>query len=203
MTLQQIGWLVGEFTGTDKYAEELVTLLNFAQEQYFAANIDNEAVVYPFIKHKGVDNGTMPLVVSSTGIASLPSDFARHKDITFIYDGVQQPVEVLTAAEFDDRKSSSIEIPTRQYPIASYYGAYIKFLPRNLQFVNYTYLSKPADTVYATKQENGMEVYDAANSTELAWAEADQVEIVRILLQEVGVAVTAEQIKEKLNNTSK
>jgi hypothetical protein len=198
MTLEQIGHLIGQFVSMDRYAGEFSDLLNFAQYQYFAANISNDEVVYPFIRHKGVDNGTMPLVVSSAGLATIPSDFAAHRDMTFIYAGVQRQVEVLKEKEFNDRKSSSIEIPNRSHPIACYYHSYIKFLPRNVQAVSYTYLSKPARIVYAVSMENGRLTYDPTTSTELAWDEQSQVEIVRILLQELGVIVTNEEVKSKI-----
>jgi hypothetical protein len=199
MTLDKIGWIIGQFVNFDKYSEEFDTLLNFAQNLHFANNVDNEEIIYPFIKHKGLDNGTLPLVVNSLGLATLPSDFAKHKDFTFLYNGGQEQIEMVNQWEFSHRKTQAIEYPTRHYPIGCYFGSYIKFLPTNLQFVNYTYLAKPADIHYATKSENGMLVYDPINSIELSWDEQNQVEIVKLFLQELGVIVSTEQIKSKIN----
>ena len=199
MTLDKIGWICGEFTTLDKFSEQFTTLINFAQGQYFTQNIEDEDKTFPFVNHMGVDNGTMPMIVSSGGIANIPSDFVMHKVATFLINGKQEQIEDLEQWEFAHRISQHIEIPTRQYPILCHFGDKIKFLPKNLQYVNYTYLAKPPDAVYATKQENGLLVYDPANSVELLWREQDQIEIIRILLQELGIIVSAEQVKSKIN----
>ena len=198
MTLDKIGFVCGEFTTLDKFSEQFVTLINFAQGQLFSAVIDDEEKTFPFIKHMGVDNGTMPMVVDANGIANIPSDFVMHRVATFLINGKQEQIEDLEQWEFAHRISQHIEVPTREYPILCHFGTYIKFLPKNLQFVNYTYLSKPPDVVFATKQQNGMLVYDPANSVELLWREPEQIEIIKILLQELGIIVSTAQIQSKI-----
>ena len=200
MTLDKIFWTVGEFVAIDRYSEEAITLLNFAQGQYFKANVDDEGVVFPFIKHLGIDSGTVPLIISASGTATTPPDFERHIDATVIYEGKQEQVERVENWEWHHRLGQAIEVPTRKYPIMSYYGTTIKFAPPNLQYCNFTYLSTPPEAVYAYKSENGMVVYDPVNSVELLWTEHDQIEIIKILLQELGVIVSTEQIKSKTEN---
>lgn len=197
MTLDKLFWLVGQFVNIDKYSEESCLLLNFAQNQYYKANVDDEGIIWPFIKTLGIDSGTMPLSISAIGSAIRPLDFQRHIDATIIYEGKQEQIERVENWEFHHRLGQAIEVPTRKYPICTYYGTTIKFAPKNLQYCNLTYLSTPPEAVYAYKPENGLLVYDPDNSVELLWTEHDQVEVIRILLQELGVIITSEEINNK------
>lgn len=198
MTLQTIGYIIGEFVPKDKFPEEFDTLLHEAQMTYFHQNMDNDGIVFPFIKHMGADTSTMPLVVNSIGIASLPVDFAAIRSMTVMHGGVQRLVEVVEAHEWRYRQHAVIETPDREHPIATFQGKLIRFAPKNIQAVNFTYLSIPPQPVYATTINTNRFEYDAANSVELLWLDQDQIEITRMVIANLGVAVTADQIREKL-----
>lgn len=198
MTLETIGHIIGEFVPQDKFPEELDTLLHTMQMSYFYRNIDNDAIVFPFIRHMGVDNATMPLTINTVGIASLPHDFAAHRAMTVMYGNEQRLVEVVDASEWRYRLHLAIETPTREYPIASYQGKAIKFAPKNIQAVNYTYLANPVPPVYATQLVGTNLRYDPANSVELMWLDNDQIEIVKMTIEALGTQVTTDQVKEKL-----
>ena len=197
MTLSDISWLVGQYVPIDRYESEFESLLNHAQKRWFEENHEDEDAIYPFIKHMGRHNNTVPLKVSSLGLATLPEDFAKHRDFTVMFQGHEEQVERVESWEFSHRLHHSIETPTAEYPIGCYFGTQIKFEPKNIQFVNFTYISKPPDVVYATKEQNGMKVYDPDNSVELLWDEQNQIEVVRLLLEQLGVIVSSEQIKQK------
>lgn len=198
MTLETIGYIIGEFVPKDKFTEEFDTLLHHAQMDYFHQNMDNDEVVFPFIKHLGADNGTMPLAVNTIGIASLPLDFAAIRAMTVVYGSEQRLVEVVEAHEWRYRQHAAIESPDRSHPIATFQGKLIRFAPKNIQAVNFTYLSVPPPPVYATTTNVNRIVYDAANSTELLWLDQDTIEIIRMVIANLGVSVTADQIKDKL-----
>lgn len=202
MTLYKIAWILGQYISRDVKPEEFEALVNHAQDVYFFDNINDDGVVYPFIKHKGSDNGTMPLQVNTRGIATLPSDFAKHLDFSTVYNSTKVQIERVENWEFNHRKTQVIEVPTREYPIATYFGTTIKFLPVSLQAVNFTYISHPPDVVYATTATNGMLEYDTANSVELLWNEHDQIKIIQIILSNFGIAATTEQIKDQSTKTS-
>jgi hypothetical protein len=117
--------------------------------------------------------------------------------MTVIVGGEQKQVEILDGGTFDNRKSHKIEVPDLAHPIATFMSTYIKFLPKNVQFVNFTYLGTPTPVHYATQSVFGFPQYDSVNSAELLWDESDQIEIIKIALQELGVIASQEDIKNK------
>lgn len=155
MTLDQILSTVNYYAGKDTRGNtmsvsEFNTLIPEIQELYYDKQLNPQPTeaLRPFIRHMGVDSGTVPLVVSSSGLATIPSDYVRRISVTFIYDGVERPVEVLEPEEFDERKSNGIELPTRKYPIASFGSDVLRVNPKNLQFLNFTYYRKPLVPYY-------------------------------------------------------
>ena len=199
MNLEKIVFTLGQFTNLRKRDAEIDDLLNFAQRQYFALVKDNESITRRFLVYKGIDNNTPPLQVSVNGTANIPSNYVASAmtSMTVMVKGVQRQVEILDSFTFDNRKSHAIEVPDLLYPIANFQPTYIKFLPRNVQSVNMTYLGNPPDVHYATKNTAGFDQYDSSKSAELLWDEPDQVEIIRIALQELGVIVSQQEIKDK------
>ena len=199
MNIGKIVFTLGQFTNLNKKDADIDDLLNFAQRQYFGLVKDDEGKVYRFEVYMGIDNQTPPLYVSINGTSPIPANYVKCKPeaMTVMVNGVQQQVEICDSETFDHRKSHHIEIPTLDKPIANFKGTYIKFLPKNVQFVNFTYLATPPDVHYATKSVYGFPQYDSTNSVEFLWDEPDQIEIMKIALQELGVVATSEEIKNK------
>lgn len=158
MTLDDLLSVVNYYAGKDKRGRtltigELNVLLPSVQDslclnELSKGIITDDSPMWKFIKHMGSDSTSMPLIVASTGLATIPSDYLHWMDMTFIYDGKERQVEILSGFDFDERKSNSIEVPTRKYPIATFGGATIRFLPKNIQFVNFTYFRAPATPFY-------------------------------------------------------
>lgn len=100
---------------------------------------------------------TQPLPVTPQGIMSLPSDYKYPSSITYKYSTntanceteiEYKAVEVLTEGQFDMRRGSKLMPPTHKNPVCCFYDSYIKFLPLNLQFINFTYLRLPKTPFY-------------------------------------------------------
>jgi hypothetical protein len=159
----------------------------------------------PFSVHMGRD-GELPLVIPATGEALLPADFFYPTGLLYKLsnpDGTVDDKEVvlLTDKEWNDSVSSQIIMPTKSYPIGNIKNGYIRFLPKNLHFVDFTYLRKPVVPVYAYTIIDGFIEYNPTNSIELEWDELNQIDILYILLSDLGI-VTAKadifQISEKV-----
>ena len=69
-----------------------------------------------------------------------------------------------------DRQQSVIKGPEYEYPIAKWGSNFIQFLPKDLGFVNFTYLREPNTPVLAyTIDGNNDFVYDPTNSVQFDW----------------------------------
>jgi len=146
-----------------------------------------------------------PLTVDSNGHATLPSDYWHYDSamlkrvISYDSDGEPEihevPIDIITGQQFNYRKGSQLEVPTKDYPIATVRDGYIDFLPKDLRRVVFTYLHLPSDPVYAyTIDANDDIVYNASGSTELEFPAYTHLRIARILLSKVGINLSKEEL---------
>jgi hypothetical protein len=100
-----------------------------------------------------MDDNSAPLMIGANGLANKPEDY-YHKDsmnYKIDYDGGVtefRPVEVLTSALFNYRKGSKLREPNNRYPICRFLDTVIEFLPKDLQYVDFTYLRSPESPIY-------------------------------------------------------
>jgi hypothetical protein len=161
-----------------------------------------------------------PLMIDDNGYANVPSDYKHYsaivyKKITNVDGSVPKisfrKVIPVTDQEFDGYQNSRVKQATSRYPICNFQNGYIRFLPKNLQYVDFVYLKIPATPYYAYTVDNTTDeyIYDEANSIQLEWREDEQLDIANILLQYVGINLSdtllyqyaqAKTNEDKLNN---
>ena len=150
----------------------------------------------------GEDTGM--LLIDNSGKANIPEDYlhvssAYLKDITntgncSVGTGYNA-IEFLTDAEFVERLGSSINPPSRDYPIVTQRSNYFQFMPKNIQYINFTYLRKPRTPVYDYQIINDAYVYQPLTSVELEFEETDIIDIASILLSEIGINLREDRLK--------
>jgi len=143
--------------------------------------------------------GTPKLQIDQNGEAVIPTGFFY--PLSLLYPVVEisltyNEVKVLTDSGWSDYMSSSIITPSKKYPICNFQKGYIRFSPKNMQSVEFTYLRRPVDPVYAYTSDSGFIQYDPVNSVELEWDEPNQIDILYMLLSDVGVVVTRGDIMQ-------
>lgn len=138
------------------------------------------------------------LTVSNTGEAVIPADYAHHSSLRYTY---MQPgkcatdpptpkmvkIEVVKDDKLGVLLQSSIKIPTQRYPICVFYNTYMQFYPIDLKSVVFTYLKTPPAPFRAYTVSGDIDIYDAGNSTQVAYPEIFHMEICRIILNYMGV----------------
>jgi hypothetical protein len=171
--------------------ERFMDLLKVANLQYFEEQVrqknwDNLKV---FTKVKG-DHMSAPLSVAG-GVMQCPEDFYQP-----ISAFIQMPtgtgykprvMEKCDSEIFDERQSNPATTPSFRYPIINYKNGYARVRPQSVKKVYLTYLILPTDPVYAQKVSGGVNVYDSANSVQLQWTEDCQVDVMRIVLEQLGI----------------
>lgn len=163
--------------------------------------------IHQFKHVMGVDGALMN--VDSYGKADIPSDYMHvssaywqsiTNQVNCNIDVRYRTIEFLTDAEYTERLTSAIKFPSLRYPVATIRGNYIQFMPKNIQYVNFTYLRVPNTPYYdsyiddTTDQEiylppgtNNPNTSAASQSVELEFEDTDIIDIASILLSMIGV----------------
>lgn len=140
------------------------------------------------------------------GRAAIPEDYWHHSSMRYTGNGQENvQVEVLKDDEIGARLDNPNRSPDYANPICVFYHNYIQFFPRDLQFVDFTYLRLPTVPVYAvtTDPETDVQTYDPVNSVQLELPDDMHPDFVWYVLNYIGVNLRAEQVysysNEKIN----
>ena len=170
-------------------------------QQVFSENQLSESALRKFKVLIGYDD-TTPLTVDAKGSATLPSDFYYLIEMTHTDTNRIRFVELVTDQEFAQRISSKIKQPSRMFPIASMMASSMRVYPKDIQYMNMIYLRLPKDIHFAYKEEDGFITYDSINSVQFEWNEVEQVDILSITLETMGINLKRGELfqyAEKMN----
>jgi hypothetical protein len=147
------------------------------------------------------------------GTSSIPSGFVRCVDgscsVTIAGTStIGTQVERVSLEEYSDRVSNSLTAPSSTYPVFFIQGSYVYAYPSGFgTFRLYYYTDIPSGSApeLVLKSENGVNVYDSDNSTELSWPDYMYPSIVMGMLKYLGISVTdqlmVEQKLKEINNS--
>lgn len=160
-------------------------------------------------------NGTMPLPVSASGEAVIPNDYFHVSSIRYLLpvigdcetDVATKVVEILTDDQFAARLDKEITAPTLKNPVCTFYDGFIQFAPKNLQYVDFVYLRKPATPYLDYYLDPTTDAYvfvdvgvlntgtgQISKTVELDWAEDTQQDIINNLLSRIGINIREQQM---------
>lgn len=161
----------------------------------------------------GIDVAAMSVDVN--GRANIPSDYVHFSSARYnaIQDNVcgtvnlkARVIEHLSDAQLGDRIGNSIKMPTLRHPVFATFNNYFQFYPKNLKYVEFTYLRMPLTPVYGTTidEDTDLDVYDPDTSVHFEYPEDCFSEIVNLCLGYAGVNLRSadivqysQQLKEK------
>jgi len=197
MTPDEIGYIISQYTNVLDQPEEFNTRMNWGQNQLFNECIrkkDFESLE-PFKYVRG-ENGTKPLTFVN-GNCLLPSDYVYARGMYYLLDGDPIRVNMLSVSEYENFMVSALEYPTKEYPIANIISDRIRLLPKDIRFVVFTYIKKPTEIFYSIDTSLGYAQYDPDNSVGFLWDEHNQVTIIMLVLESLGIVATREEINAK------
>ena len=132
--------------------------IDFANKEYkfFGTDQKNTDVLGVIEKVRG--GNFNPLFVDSNGLSEIPSDYYRASSMSCYIDGNYKQVDILSDAEFRDRKGSYIIKPA-EHPYcvirrnkfqmqSTYPYGYIEFMPKTITYAEFTYLMQVPTPVY-------------------------------------------------------
>jgi hypothetical protein len=104
---------------------------------------------------------------------------------------VKKKVKLVDDAELSNYLDSTILAPSEKYPIAAIYNGFLQLYPENIQKLDITYLSRPQrpedGQFWRYEVEDGLPMYNAALSTNLAWSDELFNEIAVRVLSFIGI----------------
>jgi len=189
--------------GVVESPEEFNVRLNFGHRQNFSnqwekilATPEDQRDYSPLRYFKKVLGGVTPPLYVSGGYADLPKDYFGKESATVFYGGEEKTVEFLEDKRFDERKKDAIEGVDPEYPLGNIQSNFIRFLPKSIQFVDFSYITAPKGVKFAYKSDRGFIEYDPVNSIELPWDEEQVTNIIMLILSDMGINKTREQVKK-------
>lgn len=164
----------------------------------------------PFKVMKG-DKYKAPLIVDSDGYCDVPSDFYYPSSMSYKYFYSQTShrlvkVRIVRDSTWDRLLASEIKRPTLKKPIANFQSDYIRFYPTDVKFINFNYWKLPTTPVYGYSTTGGYYSYDSTTSTQLQWDDINIIDIIYIMLADLGVNAEKQSITqaaEKVKATGK
>lgn len=149
MTLYQlwetVNYIAGKFpNGGAITPARLNTILPQVSAEYFADCYRRRDWDALRSFRKTVGEGSVPLVITD-GTTTLPSDYYRGGDGYYSRGDENVRIEFVDDETWNNRLSHKIEIPAANYPIAKIQDGSIHFRPKNINYVKFSYLSKPVD----------------------------------------------------------
>lgn len=97
-----------------------------------------------------------PLVVNSSGIATIPSDYVHVDYMNYTYidkacggKKTHPTIDELTGPQWSNRRNSLIlNDNNRKYPYCNFQHNYIQFMPEDIGYINFCYWRAPKKPVY-------------------------------------------------------
>lgn len=156
------------------------------------------------------------LSVDSTGVAPLPADYLHKSQVSATYFVTEEaekaetkccdtaqvskpalkkvygnmvPVTVLTDQEIAAWASSSLRVPDKEYPVCTFKGGNIEFMPRTIRTALLTYLRYPQTPVWNYTIVNNYPVYNPTGSVDIELPEICADELMATLLVRLGMVI--------------
>lgn len=137
------------------------------------------------------------LPVNSSGEMILPSDYVHRTAITYkkIINSTtggdpteyRKSVESIDDNKWDERLDNSIKTPSIDFPVCNFMVDRIRFSPKTLGQVEFSYLKVPSKPVWGYLTTTGVEVYNPSTSTNFDWNEILFTDIAKIVISYLSI----------------
>lgn len=197
MELNEIAYIFLGYTPLLDQPEEFNTRMNWGSMQRYFQCITTKDFesLRPFKVLRG-ENGVPPIHFVN-GHCDIPKDYQIPEKMYYYLDEEQIEINILDDNQFEILKTNALTKPTPEEPIANIQSNYIRLLPRSIKFVVFSYVRKPKEVKYVVSNALGYAKYDSVNSVQLEWDEYNQISIILIVLESLGIVATREEIQSK------
>lgn len=146
-----------------------------------------------------------PLVVGDNGIVAYPSDYyiASAASVFAQFDDLmERELSILSDLEYQKRRTTVHLKPDFVFPICKMIAEGIMVDPKEISHIHLTYLRLPTSPVYAFNTSKGYNEYDPVNSVELDWDDMNVMDIISLVLADIGIKISNENILQYANKVT-
>lgn len=141
------------------------------------------------------------------GLLPYPANYAHRDEIYYnesvTIDGtatiLPRPVEILRENQLSARRGSYTKMPSLRYPVAVLRSNGIQIYPITIIAVDFTYWRWPVTPEFSYFQYEGYITYDAPTSIEFEWPEDVHMDLVRMMLEYMGVNMREAEVVQYAN----
>ncbi len=143
------------------------------------------------------------VAIDGNGDGDFPDNYGHTDAVSYdrivSIDGVshtyRSPIDELTQSEADDRLGNYTKMPTTKYPILVYTSDGIRVYPTTITVVNLSYYRLPIQPVFDYSIVDD-EILVGEDPVEWDWPEDCHMDIVRIMLSDMGVNIGSQLITQ-------
>ena len=197
MNLQDFTNIVSFFVHGNVEPERLQDVYNNGQlSQYYKCfALKDWESLQPF--SVAMDGGTLPLLHFTGGRAPIPIDYEGNPQMLTPWN---KKVNIVDDEEYQHLIEHDIEYPDRDHVIANFKSNFIRCEPKDIRYLNFTYVAKPKPIKFGYKTDKGFVEYDSASSIELLWNDRNIIQIIILVLQSFGVVASQQEVQSQINN---
>jgi hypothetical protein len=150
-----------------------------------------------FVPNTSCPNGLLPIPANYGHRDSL-----KYNQVVTINKAatiIPRKIEILRESQADDRLGNFTKKPTVTHPIAVVRSNGIQIYPITITSVDFSYLRWPSDPQFEYVQQPGYITYNAAASVEFEWPKDCHLDLVRMMLESIGVRLREADIVQYAN----
>lgn len=151
----------------------------------------------------------IPLTVDKNGIMLFPDDYVHKTSIEYkkiinnkdCKDGPSvftKEVETIDDDKWAERVGNTIKAPSLDFPICNILKDSIRFEPKNLMTVDFSYLRMPIQPIWGYTFVDGIETYDASTSTDFEWPPILLTDISKLILNYLSINLKDGELHEAM-----
>jgi hypothetical protein len=158
------------------------------------------------IRHFKVMKGwgvSTPLFLTN-GVLSYPVDYFYPSSLSYNYpigeEFLERNIDILSDKEYADITTSVLKKPDAFFPVCNMQATFIRFAPKLTSGINIAYLRLPIKPFWKVIDNDGFYEYDHSNSVNLEWDDINIIDIIVIMLGDLGIPLNSQNIVQYSQN---
>lgn len=144
-----------------------------------------------------IENDLMPfLIVKEVNVVNQETVVSDWYWINDFYTEQSLFPEIISQQELGTRVNSPIRIATEEYPWAIRVNAGLKIYPASITKATLSYYRQPATPTFNTTVNTVTGYLEYAPSTELEWRDENKLDILHLIMQDMGVNVEKQDLSQ-------
>ena len=145
-----------------------------------------------------------PLSLTTEGTLAYPSDYYIVSTLSYYYpvndDYIEREIDILSDMEYQKTNTSVLKKADKMFPICNMQASYIRFSPKLTEPINMGYLRLPVKPFWKVIDNDGFLEYDNDNSVNLEWDDMNIIDIMVIVLGDMGISLNNQNIVQYSEN---